>query len=673
LAKKILTQYFKIDNAERLLEDIQQVPHYVFTAKISEYLPNDLVVPDVEYGRTDITSRVYYDMLFGKKIQVNDIQRMVKRSIWQTGTVYDQYSYTEPNLMDRNFFTASKIGSVYYVYKCLFNNSDSPSTVQPTGQDLKPFQTSDGYIWKYLYNFSLNQDEEFSTPSYMPVLEDPAVKSAAIPGTIDSIDLTVRGSEYPNFTRSAFQFGSIRVGGDSEKYYIDSSESSFVNFFRGCTIRVLSGVAKGEYRKIIEYQVDMEANKKIIILESEFTNTPAVGDLYEIMPTVEIKGDGFETKTAKAIAIVDAETHYITSIEVLDPGEGYTRASATVEIEYDSMVPLKAEVVPNVAPLNGHGSDIFSELGAEHVSVSVDFNNSENDKIPASNDFRTIGILKNPLFDNVLIAIDEYSTKGRFNVGETFYQFMESKLYNTVTVTPDSLTAISTNSGLVDSLSVGDYVLFKTETRNHMTKITGVSDSYFTFDRNVTWALGGGSLCDIYSVKILAKGKISRVESNFLVVDSLDANLNPDIKLVYGYENNGSGVINQSDPTNLTINGIDVENFRVFNQLTRLVGSYLSTSQMIPDEVITQNGSSAMIHSVKDDSGTITLNVTNVQGNFDSTKEIVGQTSGASFMLLNKYPGQLKVNSGDILYVEDVLPITRTDSSSERIKIIVSY
>jgi hypothetical protein len=55
-------------------------------------------------------------------------------------------------------------------------------------------------------------------------------------------------------------------------------------------------------------------------------------------------------------------------------------------------------------------------------------------------------------------------------------------------------------------------------------------------------------------------------------------------------------------------------------------------------------------------------------------RAITGNTSGATLSnLLNKYPGDFVVGSGEVLYLENLDPITRSDNKSEIIKIILEF
>jgi len=55
-------------------------------------------------------------------------------------------------------------------------------------------------------------------------------------------------------------------------------------------------------------------------------------------------------------------------------------------------------------------------------------------------------------------------------------------------------------------------------------------------------------------------------------------------------------------------------------------------------------------------------------------RNIVGVTSGATLEnLSNKYPGDFVVGSGQVLYIENLDPITRSNNKSEIIKIILEF
>jgi hypothetical protein len=115
------------------------------------------------------------DMLAAKKITSSDITFAIPRRNWTTGTVYDVYrhDYGEyatgtttaitsnsgaSTLHDATFYVLT---SARNVYKCLDNNSNANSTVEPTGTDVTILETADGYRWKYMYTLSASQQANF--------------------------------------------------------------------------------------------------------------------------------------------------------------------------------------------------------------------------------------------------------------------------------------------------------------------------------------------------------------------------------------------------------------------------------------------------------------------------------------------------------------------------------
>lgn len=116
--------------------------------------------------------------VFLKLIDSNDVAIVVNRKQWKSGFVYDMYdeysssspSYSGATSLDQaNFYV---MNSDFDVFKCLFNNSNAPSSVQPflTGDTITPLKLGDGYIWKYMYSIPLSLRNKFLTAEYMPVL-----------------------------------------------------------------------------------------------------------------------------------------------------------------------------------------------------------------------------------------------------------------------------------------------------------------------------------------------------------------------------------------------------------------------------------------------------------------------------------------------------------------------
>ena len=166
------------------------------------------------------------DMLAAKKITSSDITFAIPRRNWTTGTVYDVYrhDYGEyatgtttaitsnsgaSTLHDASFYVLT---SARNVYKCLDNNSNANSTVEPTGTDVTILETADGYRWKYMYTLSASQQANFLSTDFMAVSTNSTVSSAAVDGAINVCKIKTAGSGGTDGTHTGI---AIRGDGSS--------------------------------------------------------------------------------------------------------------------------------------------------------------------------------------------------------------------------------------------------------------------------------------------------------------------------------------------------------------------------------------------------------------------------------------------------------------------------
>jgi hypothetical protein len=100
--------------------------------------------------------------------------------------------------------------------------------------------------------------------------------------------------------------------------------------------------------------------------------------------------------------------------------------------------------------------------------------------------------------------------------------------------------------------------------------------------------------------------------------------------------------------------------------------TYTVGTQFVQDELVIQEDAGAQGY-VYNDNGTLFL--VNVKGTFANsiTDEIIGQTSGTKATINSVGERDMIIGSEDILYVQNVSPITRTISNTERVKIILGF
>lgn len=152
---------------------------------------------------------------------------------------------------------------------------------------------------------------------------------------------------------------------------------------------------------------------------------------YVISPTIVIDGDG---SGAEAYSVVNTSNYSIESVVVIDPGTGYTEAN--VSVTANSTYGSGANVIASIGPVRGHGYDPVIELGGNYVMIAVDFGTSTNESydFPGYGSYRTVGLIRNPLFDDVTIStptangnfkratLTINNVSGSFTNGEIVYQ-----------------------------------------------------------------------------------------------------------------------------------------------------------------------------------------------------------------------------------------------------------
>ena len=172
----------------------------------------------------DISSEFYNwdDMLGAKIIASTDVSYCIPRRNWTTGTTYDHYEHNisssntansgATNLFDSTFVV---MNSAYAVYKCIENDSNTASTVEPTSTSNSIVTTGDGYKWKYMYSLTSAETLNFMSTDFIHVSTDSTVTAAAVDGALDTIEVVAGGSSYSLSAGATISAIPIRGDGSS--------------------------------------------------------------------------------------------------------------------------------------------------------------------------------------------------------------------------------------------------------------------------------------------------------------------------------------------------------------------------------------------------------------------------------------------------------------------------
>jgi len=799
VTQKLVTTNFNVESAASFVNTFANNDYFVFAGKHTPYPGSDAILTTPNNSIKSTSLDVYDNMIFAKRISTDDVVHVIPKHIWSSNTFYYKYDHTDGDLYTKKFYTVVDAGTEYNVFKCLFNASNTTvqvnSTVAPSVKQTDPIVTGDNYIWKYMYSVTKTQYEKFATTNYIPVIANTTIEAAAVPGTIEVVDILTRGRGYDNYIAAGvFKTTDLSVGGVDTIYGAPDDAEAEDDYYRGGVIKITDSSvgATNQYRRIVDYRG--VGGQKIFTLNAPFTVAPAAGDEYEVYPYVYIWGDGTESTAAEGRAIIDSTANSIVEIEMLSVGAGYRygesyagKTSDSIPITINSaFIDLPASVAnsanftaatlqPIVSPPGGHGSDPLTEFGARRVCISTKFTNSEGGTLPVENDFRQVGILKNPLYTNVDIILRAANTVGgNFSIGETVHQFKQFKLHGNVSVTATSNTIKKTDQGRIssvvsitnagtaydnsvdtifannsgtggagfaatfanngsgvitsitvtnqgnnyitvptltvntatgsngqlavtlanpqtptfkDSFDLGDYVLVTKGSNNYLTKVSNIPYDYqITASTNSTFTADN---CEISALVLQASGKVTSVSAGQITLSNVAGVFSEESKII-GLTSNVTSIVETTaiaGQASIQVNDKAAGAFNTSVQLSRLVGTFPSGgTNFIADEVIEQESliSYAMprgaFHSINISAGVDNdvMYISNKFGiyNLDpgGVRNIIGVTSGATLEnLTNKYPGDFVVGSGQVLYIENLDPITRSGNKSEIIKIILEF
>ena len=255
-----------------------------------------------------------------------------------------------------------------------------------------------------MFKVEASDKSKFLTPEYIPVRKiagsgDPEFD---VNGEIDTITLTNTGSSYetaPTVIINGDGVGAVATasvsGGEVTNISLTNSGSgysfAYITFSGGGGTGAAASVSLGATESGTA-QEDVE-NAAIPGTVDRLEIVSGGIDYQDGDATVSIIGDG---SGAEAILDIDGNDGSILSVTITNRGSGYTFADVTIT----GVEGAGAEIVAVISPRAGHGANAQKELFATNVGFSVNLVN-DNADLFLNNDFRQIGVIKNPLvFDS---------------------------------------------------------------------------------------------------------------------------------------------------------------------------------------------------------------------------------------------------------------------------------
>ena len=363
--------------------------YYYFIGKILEWPDEDLPPTPANTSLNEHDTRNH--LIAVKKILFQDVSYVVPRINWTINTIYDQwdgdYSPSFPaysgatKIQDALFYV---LNSNFYVYKCLFNKNNSPSTEEPYGTDAVPLQTLDGYVWKYLYTIPLSLRNRFLTTEFMPVSRS-VFNPFYTNGSIDGVTIEDKGINYQ---------------GNAEVSLVVNGE------FKGADGNVVASIVPvfdygGQIANVvIRNPGNNYTSANITIVESLQTGSSLFKNLIGV--SILNPGSGY---TAPVIANTSAT---ITTTGLFQPTE-----NATISLNFSNEA-LTSALITNAG--RGYSNNIVS-----NTTLTITSTSSPNVQAVAALTFANNAILTPIIFNNKIdrVLIEDPGIGYRSNLKTT--------------------------------------------------------------------------------------------------------------------------------------------------------------------------------------------------------------------------------------------------------------
>ena len=426
----IITEKFRTHNAKQFIEDFSESgqSNYIFIGRSHAW--TDDTSPPAPANSQSEEIGAYEDMIALKKVSSTDISHGLVRYDWTSGTKYDEYrdNYSSSNTTNvtgvSNFFDGRGyvITDEFKVYKCLktgmSGGSTVASTIKPTSVDTaNPQVTSDGYMWKFMYSVVASDVIKFVTNDFIPVKTLGAKSAVAGSGTNGGF-----GSTATDDGSAQWDVENAAVDGAIYHYVVTAAGSGYSNGSTG------------------SFTVD-----------------------------VAVEGDG-----SGAVATLTFASGSLSSVAFKDTssyGSGYKRASFPTLNSAISGISAGsgATIHPVISPINGHGADPIEELGGNYAIVNsrLEFGEGSGD-FPTDNDFRRIGLIKNPVqsSDGTISSASSMTATNQLTVADASSISVDDLLTDAASesATTAKVRVVSKTGNVLKTLPVvnagGEYVAF---------------------------------------------------------------------------------------------------------------------------------------------------------------------------------------------------------------------
>lgn len=360
---------------------------------------------------TNYFNQIRRDMVAMKKIQASDIEFVVPRVDWVSGS-YDVYSDAIElfsQVDSRSLGAATTISGCSYftmATPALLTGNLSVSNTIIIGTDTKEVLSVDtgtgvvtvnsSFSASYVSNDVIRLDNtypRFANTFYVRNSKDQVFKCLYNANTTSTIEPTI------DIDGQLPENPYIEPGdGYKWKYLYTIPYGLKQKFFTKNWMPVVSDpqVVAGSTDGRIDI-IEIVASGSGYYSDNQSGNSNSLSIL-------TVTGDGTGASVTARVA-----SGQIVGVNILDGGSGYTTANIIVNDPDQTATGTAANLHVMISPPGGHGSNPVKELGCYAVMVSVELSGTENDKIPVGSvtgdfDFRQIALIRDPKLANGVYA-----------------------------------------------------------------------------------------------------------------------------------------------------------------------------------------------------------------------------------------------------------------------------
>jgi len=691
MALAIFKQNYKADIAQEILKEYSlnsEDTYYLFVGKINSW-PSESQPPN-SVDAVEDELYAFRNSFFLKRITEQDVNLVVNKFPWITGQVYTEYT-DNVDLWDEslpqgssNFFVTTPENNIY---KCLSNNGATASVNMPTGRKTIPISTPDGYSWKYMFSVA-ESDLSFETPYKIPVkfaastdvtqnmVDQYAVQDAAVNGSFDVVNASNNGAAFPlGSTGAGMPVGTLPSGYSGAAgitaIQIPGLPTSQENIYTDYTVKIVEGYGEGQVRKITGNTGATFFVDTAWTLQPDSTTDNDVNAISEaqIVPSITTFGDG---TGLLVVPTLDANKR-IDGAEVINAGSGYTTVNYSVypgvtgpysdgtstvdQHRGNAEELLLGEATFNFvsSPAGGHGADPRTELGANTIIILTSLKTSEFDALglSAGNEFRQFGIIKNP----TLSADYNNALYSNLVAGKHISDQYEIKV-NQITGTDFDGTEFNQPNDYVNTHIMGavSQTLAKVVSWSPSTVVTGTltveqPSGDFLLNEKLSW------------IEIITGNTASSAEQT----------------LTFGASGANEGRFDSITQSSSAIS--------FFNQTARVYvtatgGIEYDSSSFTPDDVYsnyTSGISGASFRTLNWSLGTTGIAGTGLVNGIDylgvlTAGDYIYSSAGSTMGYVTGITGpDLNYDSGEVLYIQNMQPVSRTAQQEEEIKIQIGF